>query len=147
MKFNAILKIITCLFIASFIISCSNENNNQTTTQQSTKSQKKKIETVKERALARWNALIEKDWTAAYSYESPNYRKNYSRRDFINSFGQAVTWIGIKHLSTTPISETLSDVNLELQFNYDMGGNLVRIPSNITERWQLVNNKWWHVKK
>ena len=127
-------------------MSCSNEDTSQKTAQQGKKNQK--IESVKERALARWNALIEKDWTAAYSYESPSYRKNYARRDFINSFGQAVTWVSIKHLATTPINKTLADVKLELLSTYDMSrGNLIKIPSNITERWQLIDNKWWHIRK
>lgn len=137
MTSNAILKIIISLSISCFLISCSSENSTPKT----------QMESVKERAVARWNALIEKDWTTAYSYESPNYRKNYSKGEFINSFGQAVTWVSIKHLSSHSINTTLADVKLELTFNYDMSGNLMKVPSNITERWQLIDNKWWHIKK
>ncbi len=126
-------------------MSCSNEDTSPKTAQQGKKNQK--IESIKERALARWNALIEKDWTAAYSYESPSYRKNYARRDFINSFGQAVTWVSIKHLSTTPVNKILADVKLELVSIYNMEGNPVKVPSNTTERWQLIDNKWWHIKE
>lgn len=131
------IRIITSLFISFFLLSCSSEDNHNQKTEQ----------TVKERALARWNVLIEKDWASAYAFESPNYRKNYSKKEFINSFGQAVTWVSIKHLSTHPINSTLSNIKLELTFNYDMGRELVTIPSRIEERWQLIDNKWWHVKK
>ena len=138
------IRIIISILISFFLLSCSSEDNNQQT-QQAT--EKHKIETAKERALARWNALIEKDWAKAYAFESPNYRKNYSKREFINSFGQAVTWVAIKHLSTHPINPTLTTIKLELTFNYDMGRELIKIPSRIEERWQLIDNKWWHVKK
>jgi hypothetical protein len=146
MTLKTVLKIITGLLIINLLISCGSKENNETA-KQTTPTETPKTQSVEKRAVARWNALIEKDWTAAYAYESPNYRKNYTRHEFMNSFGQAVTWVGIKHLSTTPINPTLTDVKLELQFNYDMGGNLMKIPSNIDERWQRIDNEWWHIKK
>lgn len=99
------------------------------------------------RATERWQALIEKDWNKAYSYESPSYRKNYKVDDFRSSFGQAVSWKSINHDSTTLINKTLADVNLVLLFNYSGGNTVIDIPSNILERWQLVDGTWWHIKK
>ncbi|MCK5855750.1 MAG: hypothetical protein KAG34_01225 [Cocleimonas sp.] len=141
MTVHGILKVTASILIISFLISsCNNEETNS-------KAEKAQIEPAKDRAVARWNALIDRDWATAYSYESPNYRKNYSKRDFIGSFGQAVTWVSIKHRSTTAITETLADVRLELLSTYDMGKDLVKIPSNTTERWKLIDDKWWHIKK
>ena len=148
MTSNAIFRIITSLLISYFLVSCSSssEDSNQKT-ESTTKAQKVQIKTAKERALARWNALITKDWASAYAFESPNYRKNYNQHDFMNSFGQAVTWVGIKHLATESINDTLSDVKLELTFNYDMSGNLMKIPSNISERWQFIENNYASASK
>ncbi|MCK5896398.1 MAG: hypothetical protein KAG20_06305 [Cocleimonas sp.] len=146
MTLKTVLKIVTGLIITQILISCGGEKDSQTTTQTATTEITKTL-SAGERAVSRWNALIEKNWATAYAYESPNYRKNYTQREFMNSFGQAVTWVAIKHLTTTPINPTLVDIQLELQFNYDMGGNLMKVPSNITERWQLINKEWWHIKK
>jgi len=99
------------------------------------------------RATERWQALIEQDWKKAYSYESPSYRKNYSSDDFRTSFGQAVAWKAIEHNSTKFINKKLADINLTLLFNYSAGNTVIDIPSNIKERWQLVDGTWWHIKK
>ncbi len=98
------------------------------------------------RATERWQAMIDHDWKKAYSYESPSYRKNYTVNDFRTSFGQAVTWKSIQHNTTKLINKNLADVNLTLFFNYSGGNVVMDIPSEIKERWQLVDDSWWHIK-
>lgn len=150
MNIKTLIKILTFVFISTLFLSCTKEDDNklsQNTDKQSS-SKKTAIALPKERALARWNALIKKEWTEAYSYETPSYRKNYTRLDFINSFGSAVTWVSIKHISSAEVNDKLIDMKLQLLFLYDMGGGggEMKIPTMVEERWQLIDNNWWHIK-
>ena len=147
MKLINILQILTLALIFSLISSCSKkEEDNKTSL--STKQEVTKKEDAAlpgPRALERWNALIQKDWAKAYSFQTPNYRKTYSQEDFRNSFGQAVKWEEIKLLSTATPSESIADVKLELTVLY-YDGNM-KIPNAFTERWQLIDGAWWNTKK
>ncbi|WP_299880733.1 hypothetical protein [uncultured Cocleimonas sp.] len=147
MKLINILQLLMLALTMSFISSCSKkeEDNKSNETSKQLEISTKESSLPGQRALERWNALINKDWEKAYSYQSPNYRKAYSKEDFRNSFGQAVKWEKIKLLSTTNASESIADVNLELTvFFYD--GDM-KIPNSFTERWQKIDGIWWHFKK
>lgn len=99
-----------------------------------------------ERAVTRWTSIINKDWESAYKYETPNYRKTYDSQTYRNSFGGAVDWIGVKLISITKPEKNLADVKLEITTTFSEAGNLP-IPGIITERWQLIDGQWWHIKK
>ncbi len=147
MKLINILQLLTLALTFSLIGSCSKkeEDNKPNETSKQQETSKKESSLPGQRALERWNALINKDWEKAYSYQTPNYRKAYSQEDFRNSFGQAVKWEKIKLLSTKNPSESIADVNLELTVLYYDGD--MKIPNSFIERWQKINGIWWHFKK
>ena len=47
---------------------------------------------LKERVLARWKALIQRDFEAAYPFETPAYRAIYTPRQFLAQQGGQVDW-------------------------------------------------------
>ncbi len=99
------------------------------------------------RAVERWTALINEDWAKAYSFQTPNYRKTYTLKAYRNSFGRAVSWQSIELISSKPVSDTITDVKLKLEISFAEGGANLIIPSFLNERWQLIDNQWWYVKK
>lgn len=148
MNLKTTIRIFTFVFICSSLFaSCTKETDEKNHHENINTLKKSELSSPASRALARWNALIEKEWTKAYSYETPSYRKTYSRNDFINSFGTAVTWVGIEHISSVKINENVIDLKLKLLFIYNMSGKDMKIPTMITERWQLIDSNWWHVKQ
>ena len=102
---------------------------------------------IQQRAVARWNSLIAKDWKAAYAFESPNYRSTYSLEDFQKSFGNAVTWKSITPISTTLVSSGIADVKLTLSSKFVGDGFDTLIPTSLKERWTYSDKQWWHIKK
>lgn len=141
-------KVFGLLLISFFLLSCDKKPTEQKVTEAAVlQADQPDLEKLKLRALARWNALIESEWTTAYSYQTPSYRKNYTKKDFINSFGSAVGWKKIEYGSLNKINDELVDITLVLNISIEAGSDSIVMPTNITERWQFSDNNWWHVNK
>lgn len=100
-----------------------------------------------ERAVARWEALIERNWEKAYSFETPGYKKAYKLSKFKKQFGFMLSWKSAKHLTTQLNKEkTIATVKLEIisLFEPDGGGDML-IPNVISEKWLLKDRQWWHI--
>jgi len=103
--------------------------------------------TAGERATARWNALINRNWEKAYSYQSPNYRKTYTLEAFTNNFGRAVEWKKVKLLSEKAVSDSVVDVEIEIISLFKDVGVEMMLPGQFFERWQKIDGTWWYFKK
>ena len=142
---KTILKILLFIFLSSLLASCSDSDKKDKDTQ-SNKAAITKA-TASERAEKRWNALINKDWKTAYSFETPSYRKTYTVEDYRGSFGSAVTWKSVNIISAKKIEKNITDVKLELTVFFAGQGAAkgMNIPSIFTERWLYNEDNWWHV--
>jgi predicted small secreted protein len=139
------LKILLFVFFSALLASCS-DSDKKGTNIQSNKAAITKA-TASERAEKRWNALINKDWKTAYSFETPAYRKTYTVEDYRGSFGSAVTWKSVNIISTEKTEKNITDVTLELTVFFTGQGSAkgMNIPSMFTERWLYNEDNWWHV--
>lgn len=102
------------------------------------------------RAVARWEALIARDWKKAYEFETPAFRKNYSFNKFRSRFGSAVVWkeIKLKKVTMTGDKKEIAQVKLVLDYLFlEPGGGEMLLPSPIDERWLLEAGQWWYVAK
>lgn len=147
MLLNKLVLILGILLTSFFISSCDKKSDENTTQEKQTSTDEAKLERLKERALNRWNALIEQEWTTAYSYQTPSYRKNYTRKEFINSFGSAVEWRAVEVKSAKLINDKLAEVILVLNIGIEAGSASMVVPTNITEKWIYQENNWWRVSK
>lgn len=100
---------------------------------------------LKDRAEKRWGALVKRDFTTAYSYETPEYRKETSAKRFGAHFGAQARW----HMAT--VSEVRYDrsdeatVSIALDFSFDLPTDeTARTTSFIKEQWVRVDGTWWH---
>lgn len=144
MIFSKFFKVLGLIMLSTILMSCDNKTDQKKDTKPETsKTIKADTEQLKIRALARWNALIESEWTTAYSYQTPSYRKNYTRKQYVNSFGTAIEWRKIEYGSIKKINDQLVDITLILNINFE---GMV-LPTTISERWQFTDNNWWHIKK
>ena len=143
---NSALKLLALILLSSLLISCTKKDNdikdeNSTDTNQPTSSK------LEDRAIERWNALINKDWEKAYSYETPNFRKTYNIEEYKTNFGSAITWKSIKFLSKKQVNDKVTDVKVELTILFNDSGSKMLIPSIFDARWLYSDNNWWHVLK
>lgn len=101
---------------------------------------------MQKRAGDRWEALINKDWEVAYSYELPEYRETHDLTKYKRRFGTSVQWkhVDIKEVNIGKDKKT-ADVTAELTYQFFTPGNgeMIQTTSQFTERWVKKGSEWW----
>lgn len=97
---------------------------------------------VKERAQARWNALVQGDVKAAYEYFSPGSRATSSLADFASGirigFWKAVTVDKVE-------CGTPDRCDVESTIEYDHRGMRIKTPHK--ETWVREGSNWWFLRR
>lgn len=100
-------------------------------------------EVVLERAQARLNAMLARDWAAAYPFMTPGYRAIVPQRRFGNQFQGPVQWEEAK-AKDAKCEEKRCVVNVEVSFRLVLPGHMDRITStNFEEIWVLEDGQWF----
>jgi hypothetical protein len=102
---------------------------------------------IKERAQARWAALIKGNWRAAYEFEAPGYRKVTSFEKYRGQFSGTVQWHSAKVTKVTIESGgQAAKVLLILDYTaIDPLGRPLQTRSGLNERWVHSDGDWWFV--
>jgi len=101
---------------------------------------------VKNRAQARWDALMAGDLDTAYAFYSPGYRTSHSRVDFeIDLRSRRVRWTGAKVLEASCEADLCT---VQSKVDYKVNKPVPGIPEwksseQIAERWVRVDGQWW----
>jgi len=100
---------------------------------------------LRERVEQRWNALIKRDFAAAYTYETPAYREENSPERFAAQFGARVSWhmATVKQLRYDRGDEATAAIALNYSFDLPTD-EVAQTTSRIREQWVRVDNEWWH---
>ena len=125
------------IFISGLLVGCTGVANMGKTS----------AELLQERVELRWQALIKKDWNAAYQFELPAYRQTHAVSQYQAKFGSTLQWKSI-HIDAVAVNaETdTADVRLTLVYSFSMPGfGLTEGNSQINERWMRQDNEWWMV--
>ncbi|MDS4028025.1 MAG: hypothetical protein RKO25_13700 [Candidatus Contendobacter sp.] len=102
---------------------------------------------LKERVLARWQALIRGDFEAAYQFETPAYRAVYTPSQFRYRFGNQIRWrmanITDIHYDDDPI---VARVRVEVAYRYanpEKGREMLDMIQGVNEVWLRKEGQWW----
>lgn len=100
---------------------------------------------VKQRAEARWAALVEGDFHRAYEFESPAYRKVTSLERFRSHFGNAVKWRGAQVTKVTiGTTGATADVIVVLDYTSILpSGQALPGRRGLKEKWFRTDGQWW----
>lgn len=103
------------------------------------------VDIVKERAKARWEALIKKDWDVAYQYELPAYRQTHDANQFRAKFGSKLQWQHIEFKNALIVQEhKTADVKLNLSYQLLLADGVpMDNDIEINERWVKQDGDWW----
>jgi hypothetical protein len=98
-----------------------------------------------DRVEARWQALVERNFEAAYAYLLPSYRQTHTAEQYRSRFGNAVRWRvatvqGIRY--DTPKVAHVS-LNLETEHAPSWGGQAERLVTRLHETWLNRDDAWW----
>ncbi len=98
-----------------------------------------KVKVVTQRAEARWNAVIDKNFDAAYEYLSPSSRAALPLASF-RAMASRIAYRGIK-ITAVSCEEQICRANMIL--TYDAAGQRVNTPFN--EDWIIEKGQAWYV--
>ena len=101
------------------------------------------------RANSRWAAILDRNYDAAYEFESPTYRSINDSAHFKMQFAgqvvresatvEAIEWNSEDKLSATVV--------IEIAFSTVLGGQLIQTSDYARETWVMRDGQWWHVSK
>jgi hypothetical protein len=104
-------------------------------------------EAVRERALERWQALMQRDMEKAYGYLSPGYRAVTSLDLYRARFGSAVRWTdaNVKKVACT---DKACDVTVNVHYQYMAPSvGMYEGEKPLEEKWVQVDKQWWLLPK
>jgi hypothetical protein len=102
---------------------------------------------LKERVLARWQALIKGDFGAAYQFQTPAYRAIYTPSQFRYQFGNQILWrmASVKSIHyDDPIG---ARVRVDVAYHYaepEKGLDALNATQEVNEIWLRKEGQWWH---
>lgn len=105
---------------------------------------------LRDRVKSRWNALIKRDFHAAYEYASPSYRRLYSAQQFAGIFGHQLVWKQAVIRSVKSVGDNAANVTVRVTILSPVGsdlGNLVESGLVVVESWIRDEGQWWFVPK
>lgn len=104
-------------------------------------------EALKQRVMAKWDALIRKDFAAAYSFTSPGYRELFSLSAFKGRFGNKVSWQRIEVVNVDWKSDDAATVSIKIHFAYypPQAERALDMTTHVKESWVRVDGQWWYL--
>lgn len=109
--------------------------------------QKPPEELVADRAQARLDSIVARDFAAAWEFHPPGFREKLPLQEFIISRNsRPVRWLG-GEVTAVECREDICDVALAIKFR-PLGGDAafqrLELSQNISERWVNVSGQWWY---
>jgi uncharacterized protein YchJ len=97
-------------------------------------------EVVKERAQARWDAMVKGDFRAGYQFVSPAGKSVYSETQFDASYKRGF-WTGANVEKVECPTPELCEVDVRIA--YKLGAAEMKAP--LREKWVKQDSQWWFV--
>lgn len=105
-------------------------------------------QTLEQRAQIRWDALIARDFEAAYEYLSPGYRQRNSVADYSATMaGRPVIWLEANVVGVECETDVKCSVQTDVRYRVPSGPtgiNQLRMNRIIKETWLFMNDGWWY---
>jgi len=104
---------------------------------------------LEQRVIARWDALIKKDFAAAYAFTSPAYRKLYTLNSFKSKFGNKAGWKRVEVVNVDFKGDNAAIVSIILHFVYYTAqmDKPLDMKTHIQESWVREDGQWWYLMK
>ncbi|WP_376692648.1 hypothetical protein [Wenzhouxiangella sp. EGI_FJ10409] len=106
-------------------------------------------EVVKERAQARWDALVDEEFATAWDYYTPGFRQMAPRDDFEADMGaRPVQWNAASVISVE-CQEEDSKCEVLTEVTYQPSGGpkelqSVEVTRDLREEWLFMDGQWWY---
>lgn len=104
---------------------------------------------LRQRVQGRWNALIQKDYAAAYPFELPVYRSAYSQEQYRSEFGDDIAWERVEIDRLLFEGDDVATVFLKMWYRpaKHVVEQMPLVNASMTEKWIRLEDQWWHAPK
>ena len=105
---------------------------------------------LEQRDRDRWQAVIDRDFAAAWEYESPNYRSVFAKSMYKHQFSYGVEWeltgVEVVHYDApAAVSSVVARVMTKSTKPTSAASKAIGAkPLSIREKWILIDGEWWH---
>jgi len=108
------------------------------------------LDALKSRIETRWQALAAKQYEKAYALETPNYRRVFPLKLFLNKFALGSTSrlekiLDVKYDPETRIANVLMRVNSRSTRASTKWATKMPLNTRIREKWLNIGGQWFHV--
>jgi hypothetical protein len=102
---------------------------------------------VRQRAQARWNALMAGEWGKAYQYMAPSYRSLIEEKRYANQFGGGAAWTAAEVVKVS-CAEDRCTVQMKVSFRPVLGFRTGEAATTyFDETWVREEGQWWMFQK
>lgn len=99
---------------------------------------------VRQRATARWDALISAQFTKAYEFNAPSFRSVVGYEAFRGRMGGAVKWVGAEVAKVDCSAAEKCQLRIRLDYTPLLGGAPgAKFSTHIDETWLFEAGQWW----
>ncbi len=102
-------------------------------------------EKIGQRAVQRWEHIINKKFDDAYEMLSPGYRQTHDKKDYIQVIAnRPVRWTKATFVGHECESPDVCTIQINIQFNMTMPSvGIVKSENPVSEKWLRVENEWF----
>ena len=102
-------------------------------------------EKIGQRAVQRWEYIINKKFDKAYEMLSPGYRQTHDRKDYVNVIGnRPINWTKATYVSHECQSPDVCTIRVNIEFDLMMPtAGRVKSENPVLEKWLRVENEWF----
>lgn len=106
-------------------------------------------QTIEERAQARWDLLMERDFEGAWAYMTPGFRETTNQYDYARDMaGRPIRWLSAT-VSGKNCEEDVCKISVLVEYRAvgaPSGMGQMRLSRTINETWIRLDDEWWFVQ-
>jgi uncharacterized protein YchJ len=100
---------------------------------------------VRDRATARWQALVAGDYAKSYAFVAPSIQKNKTEADYLKQFEKKPQWYGAEVLTATCATPAKCVARVRIDSKISLPRvNLNKITTHGDETWLFEDGQWWY---
>ena len=97
---------------------------------------------VRDRATARWQALLARDFAKAYTFTTPTFKKNMTEQAYKDQFANS-QWLDAEVVGVTCAQPAICVARVRLDVKVALPRtSLNKITTHFDETWQLEDGQW-----
>lgn len=103
---------------------------------------------LKERAEARWQALMKGDFDKAYTFTTPDYRAVVTAPQYRGKYGRVADWRVARVVNVSYDVPTVAAVSVEVTYRVMLPGTpgeMFETQKPISEKWIYKDREWWYI--